>query len=511
MQRDEIRPIRAGSMIRVLPRLIVVAGAFFLSTAMQLHGQASADAQQAEAIRKLQDTMNQLRTQMEGIQGQLDAMRHLSGSPPASSNATITRSTEAAAAAMPTLSTGTAGVDKQTVSVGKQTSSYETFNEDPFAAPRLNNVPLDPIFSGYFVLPGTQTLLRIGGYFKTDFLYDLRPAGNPEQFIVSTIPTPTVDNTRNSTLSIRGSRFTLDFRIPESRAGDVRMYLEADEFGTDDYTPRLRHAYAQVKNILVGQTFSNFMDPDAWPDTVDYHGPNAGITLRNPQVRYGFAVGRNTSVFVSVEKPNTDIAFTYTVTPVAISPAPDVSVRLRYEGNRGHVQLASVFRDLAINLPSSHQQSVLGWGVSAAGNVRTFGRDNVTYQLAYGHGISKYVGDTSGLGLDAAFRSPTDTSLRSLPIFAPFVGYQHYWSKSVRSTSSFGFVQLTNTPFQPAATFHKDTYSSVNLIWNAIGSLNVGAEFLYGSKETQGGTRVNAPRFQISGKYNFVRVKKEAK
>ena len=37
-------------------------------------------------------------------------------------------------------------------------------------------------------LPGTQTFLKIGGYFKTDFIYDGKPAGDPERFIPSSIP-----------------------------------------------------------------------------------------------------------------------------------------------------------------------------------------------------------------------------------------------------------------------------------------------------------------------------------
>ena len=48
-----------------------------------------------------------------------------------------------------------------------------------------------------------------------------------------------------------------------------------DFFGTNSTTPKLRHAYGQAKNFLVGQTFSNFMDPDAGADTLDYQGPNA--------------------------------------------------------------------------------------------------------------------------------------------------------------------------------------------------------------------------------------------
>jgi hypothetical protein len=44
--------------------------------------------------------------------------------------------------------------------------------------------------------------------------------------------------------------------------------------------------YGQAWNLLVGQTFSNFMDIDAFPDVVDYEGPNGLVNKRQPQIRY---------------------------------------------------------------------------------------------------------------------------------------------------------------------------------------------------------------------------------
>jgi hypothetical protein len=48
-------------------------------------------------------------------------------------------------------------------------------------------------------------------------------------------------------------------------------------------TPRLRHAYTQVKNLLIGQTFSNFQDPDAGPDTLDFRVPAARSASATPK------------------------------------------------------------------------------------------------------------------------------------------------------------------------------------------------------------------------------------
>src|SRR5262249_28842687 len=217
-----------------------------------------------------------------------------------------------------------------------------------------NNVPLDPKYNGFFQLPGTQTLLKIGGYFKTDFVYDLKPAGNTDSFIPSSFPIPTVVGVNNATVSVRPTRLSLDFRVPTAQVGDVRFYLEGDLFGTNATPPRLRHAYAQVKNILIGQTFSNFMDPDAFPDTLDFQGPNGMVSVRNPQLRYGFALSPSTTFYLAVEKPSSDVAFkTSQFSSQPNAPGPDGTIRLRQEFERGHFQVSAIFRSIAAFVPTT--------------------------------------------------------------------------------------------------------------------------------------------------------------
>jgi hypothetical protein len=245
-----------------------------------------------------------------------------------------------------------------------------------------------------------------------------------------------------------------------SDVGTARLFMQMDFFGSLGATsPRLRHLYAQVDNILVGQTNTVFMDPDAWPDIVEFQGPSSGLLARPPQLRYSFFLVNHLSGAVSVEQPVSDIAFTVSGAPaVPVTPAPDVALHARYETQRGHFQLSTVFRDLAVNLPNGGQQeSAFGWGVSLTSTWRAFGRDAINYQVAYGNGISRYEGDTGGLGLDAAPRSQTDVTLKALPLFAPWVSYQHWWARSFRSSATFGLVQLQNTEFQPDNTYHKST------------------------------------------------------
>jgi hypothetical protein len=486
-----------------------------LCAATQMMAQDAGNAQQ-EAMRNLQTRLDELRTQMVEIQSELDAMhgaanlaqavKNLRPVPEPLQTGAIERTLPPLPPAVPLSS------EQQRAAMGKETMDYETFSEEPEAAPRLYNAPLEPTYPGFFVLPGTQTMLRLNGSMKSDFIYDPRPAGMPDSFIPSSIPIPSESSPSNFNVSIRESRFSTDFRMPVSNIGTARMFMQFDFFGSNGATtPRLRHAYAQIANILVGQTFTNFMDPDAWPDSLDAQGPTPGLNVRLPQARYSFALGKGASGAVSVEMPNSQINFSLNgATAVPITPAPDGALKFRYEWERGHLQVSSVFRELAVLLPNGgSQESSLGWGVNVSGTMRVYGRDNIVYQLAYGHGISRYAGDTGGMGLDATPRTETDLSLRALPLFGPYIGYQHWWTRSVRSSATFGLVHLQNTEFQPDTTYHKSTYSSANIIWNPVGSLSFGAEFLYGWVEEKSGAHADAPRFQVTGRYAFVKLHRD--
>jgi hypothetical protein len=248
------------------------------------------------------------------------------------------------------------------------------------------------------------------------------------------------------------------------------------------------------------------MDPDAFPDTLDFQGPNGMISIRNPQLRYGIALSSSTTLYISVEKPSSDIAFkTQEFSAQPNAPSPDGAIRLRQEFEGGHFQIAGLFRSIAAFLPDGRTDSVFGWGVNASAGVKTFGKDNMVFGLAAGHGISRYLQDTSGLGIDAEVASFTNPHLEATPSVGVVTAYQHYWLKTLRSNVTYSYAAVNNTD-RATSVYNHGTYTASNIIWNPYGSLNIGAEFLYGWVVRQDGQKANAPRFQFSAKYSFVKV-----
>jgi hypothetical protein len=188
------------------------------------------------------------------------------------------------------------------------------------------------------------------------------------------------------------------------------------------------------------------------------------------------------------------------------APLPDTAIRVRRQFQGGHWQAASIVRSIAAFLPNGPRDSVLGWGLAASGTLRLFGRDHLLSQATYGHGISRYIQDASGRGLDAAPVSLPEPHLKAIPALGTHVAYQHYWLDTLRSSVVYGYSHVRNTGVQPDSTYRTSHYAAGNLIWNLFGALDVGAEYLFGRTEHKDGQAANASRVQVSTKYAFVRV-----
>src|SRR5215831_17941860 len=241
--------------------------------------------------------------------------------------------------------------------IGDLTRTRALASTNADSAPRINNEPMDPALRGYFRLPGTGTLIKLGGFVKTDVFIDANQAGSYYgQYVPSSFPSSPQPHTANSTVSMRASRFSTEFLQPVGGGTDtVKAYLEYDFMGNYDRTSlRMRQFYAQYKNFLVGQTWSSFGDADAFPDTLEFEGPPGIMGLRQPMLRYTQPLNNGNSIGVSVEKSGTDTPFsTQYGSPVGSSLRPDLIGFYRYENKHGHLYFAGISRSLGGVVPNS--------------------------------------------------------------------------------------------------------------------------------------------------------------
>jgi hypothetical protein len=407
------------------------------------------------------------------------------------------------AAPQPTTTPQVPGAPLPTTYIGQETRERQTSSDFPEEAPRIDNEELDPTLRGFFRIPGTQTLVNLRGFVKTDFFYDLNMAGFWYGGIVpSSFPSSPQPNSVNSTVSIRPSRFVVEFRQP---LGDdtFKGFVDWDLYGTNGRnTPNVRSFWGQYKNFLAGQTWSAFGDPDAFPDTLDFHGPPGMMGLRTPQFRYTQPLNYHNWIGVTVEKSGTDAPFfTQFGVPVPSSLRPDFVVFYRHENNDGHIHAATIFRSVGGFVPNTTipdlKAHTNGYGASISGAWRLGRlRDNIVFQGIGGKGIANYYNDNYGLGADVGFDARG--RLVATPTWSGSFGYQHYWTKIVRSTVSYGYLRINNTAADPPASYHVSNYASGNIIIQPSFLYLFGAEYIYASLRRKDDFEWVAPRVQAS-------------
>lgn len=500
--------------IRILPLVVMSC----LSSVWSAKGQQSDIEELKAALKSMQQMVEQQNARIAALEAQLEKSGAVdaaspvpvaSTSPPAIASAS-SPSAPAAAMEVPVAPRPSLDLSKEKSRV----RDNDNFVDQQTAAPRANNVPLDPNLTGFIPIPGTESLFKIGGSARVDAITDSENNGNPNQFVPSSFPMSGEDGNiggSRSTIHTKATRLSFEFRRPTPLGSSLRVYSEFDFFGNSSSNSmdfRARHFYGQAWNFLIGQTFSAFMDGDAFPDTVDYETPNGILNRRVPQIRYTHPLSDGslkTMAFFSFEQPDGRVDLSAADAPAGaagINRLPDGVVGFRLEGESGHLQTSALLRQLSYDSDSGLSDDTLGWGASMSGVLNLLEKDQLSLQVSYGEGMSRYVNDLSGLDLDAAY---VNGSLEPIPALAVMAGFTHLWSDHWRSTVTGGYVGVDAPESIGGTALESTLYSSVNLMWQPSKSFRVGFEYLFGIKETLDGAERNGHRLNFVVRYDLVR------
>jgi hypothetical protein len=386
-----------------------------------------------------------------------------------------------------------------------QITSHETFKDYQEGAQRPGNETLDPKFRGFMPIPNTPAFIRFNAKVKVDMTDDTRNSGNPDRFVTAQIPVEgeaTYGQGNHFNVNARGSALSVDVRAPDF-PGNPRFYYNNDFFGGGTGVQmgyRVKQLWGQYYNFTTGFTYSPFEDPDVWPDTVDFEGPNSMIFARQATVRYLLALDDHWQLNFGVHQPASDIDTVNVPNVSPVNHAPDAAINIRWEDKKiGHVQLAGIIRDVGSDSPTLGSDSVFGWGLMAATSLNLCNKDTVQAQGTYGDGYFHYMNDNFTYpgfnGGDAAFDSAGN--LKAMTCYSGMLGYTHNWTEKFRSTGTVGYIHLHNEFSEGPLAYHKTLYASANVVYQMRKRLSIGLEGLYGKKEVKDGSDGDVFRFQL--------------
>src|SRR5690606_35937473 len=215
---------------------------------------------------------------------------------------------------------------------------------------------------------------------------------------------------------------------------DFQGSSQGDERNTNSYSPRLRHAYLEWNNWLMGQTWSTFFNVGALPDVLDFVGPVGTIFVRQPQIRY-----TSGNFQVALENPSSTI-YGGTENPFDDNTVPDMIGRYNFTAGKAAFSLAVMARELAYE-NATDKESEMGYAVSFAGKIPVGdGGDDIRLMVNQGNALGRYMalnGFRSGV-IEA------DGSIDLIDQWGVFAAYRHVWNPKWRSSLVLSTAQADN-------------------------------------------------------------------
>jgi hypothetical protein len=388
--------------------------------------------------------------------------------------------------------------------------------------------------AGSFLIPGTKTTLKIGGFAKFDMSYDINGGlGEPGAQSLGinsaslatgkagfALPgTQAAHETGRFQESARSSRLILQTNTP-TELGAVKFFVEADFQGggtgntsSSNSAPlRFRQAYGTLGGWTFGETYTLWTDRATLPGSVDINA-GAGIDggIRGPmlQYRWDLDAAQKNQLYFGLENPFNDYqgadteTFTTAATPQPTNNTtklPDFTVRYANNSSLGRLFIAGLLRDLEANDAGSidtayalgskkisvHSNTV-GWGVNVGGKVLTgVGNplNNVTFRLLGGEGIARYF--NAGGGYSAIIDN--NGGLKSVPIAGYNIAYQHWFTNQWQTNAIWGqqHVWYPNALIGPTNTQGLQKNLSeleLNLVWFPYPWVQIGPAYYYATTD----------------------------
>lgn len=355
------------------------------------------------------------------------------------------------------------------------------------------------------------------GQVMVDAIYDakrMNPAWQatlrPSQIPVDCPADPGCGKDGAYVMSVRQSSLGMRAALP-TPLGLLKTDLAFDLFGTDGGTNiHWLRVWAELGAWGVGQTDSNFMNLDAFPNVIDYWGPPGMVFLRNPQLRYTGAAGQGLAWAVSLEAPNSviDTGKLSQVDPAlgtgvtAHNRLPDLVGSLRMERDWGHVKAAAIVREVGFQTSTTSSgdpsNEKTGYGLNVSGAWKLTGRDTVSWGVAGGKAIASYMNDGgTDLAPDASFRAQAVGSL------GWFLYYGRAWDAKLTSAIGYSQHRQDNTGGQAGNALHAGSYASANLLYSLTRNVLLGGELVWGRRENKDGSSASDSRFQFSTRVSF--------
>jgi hypothetical protein len=257
------------------------------------------------------------------------------------------------------------------------------------------------------------------------------------------------------------------------------------------------------------------MDPDVFPNSIEYWGPNGMVFFRNVQARYIPWSKGDSNLVIAIERPGASADQGIYAGRIELGgvtgrfPAPDISGHYRMAGKMGHVQIAGIYRrinydDLNATPNFDLTGHVNGWGINLSSNVK-LKKHLLRLQYVYGEGIENYMNDApADIGIKSnSGNLKTPVVGKALPISGVVAFMDLNFSDKWTSTIGYSFAGITNSDGQSPTAMKDGHYALGNILYYPTKGVFLGPELQWGQRVGKDGFISKDYKIQFSAKYNF--------
>ncbi len=346
---------------------------------------------------------------------------------------------------------------------------------------------------------------ELSGFVNLNAIFDFNGLDNYDDFTTSQIPinpSPYEDSHRFH-LTARQSRLNFS-TVYQSPWGNIKGFISGDFYsGNTSITSyfRLREAYIEYGNFLLGQTNTSFGSPDVVPTTIDFEGPNSSPVLRNPMIKYTKGIGHGYSFSLAIEMRGTDIQ-TFPNSGEPFLAMPCLVGNINKKGDWGAITLTGMIDRTKYYNSDSVKHFSTGYGGAISAIINTWKQNHFSVYFVAGNGVSDFISDLSGSGYNGV-PNLTTNKLHMLSSIGGFVAYTQYWNKKFSSNFIFSYIELENSQLLKKEDFKYSSYALANLFYNPFPRFVFGVEYIYGALYVQNNDNGDANRLQFLAQFNF--------
>ena len=337
-----------------------------------------------------------------------------------------------------------------------------------------------------------------------------RTVGNIDMVPYDVPMTRTPADEQEMRLDASTSRLFIRGIANTKKLGQVHIYMDFDFRGglVGSYTPRIRSGYVSMLGLTIGRDVSTFCDLTAAPTTIDFQGPNAYNFRFATMLRYEYAfLDNHLKVGAAAEMPS--VSGTYGETLMAIPQrVPDFPVYFQYswgKNRESHIRASAVFRDMYLyNKARSTEDDLFGWGVQFSGNIHITKYLELFMNGIYGEGITRYINDLMGSGLDFTPDPDDPTRVQTTPMFGWQAAAQINLLPNLFISGGYSAVTISKKNGIYSNDMYKQgEYAFGNVFWNLTPRFSLAAEYLYASRKNMDGAKAHSNRINLLAKYSF--------